>query len=163
MTELDTVIHFLDAQRDSVLAILDGLNEEAWRTPVVPSGWTPKGLLAHLCGAERYWLQWVLTGAVTGGDPPPSKEPEEGAPFDLEVDTAALIDFYRRQIALGNANLAAAGLDAVPQGRSQPDHAELASSVRSVALHLLEETARHAGHLDIARELLDGRVGLGPR
>jgi hypothetical protein len=41
--------------------------------------------------------------------------------------------------------------------------AEEIHSVRGVVLHIIEETARHAGHLDIARELIDGRTGLGPR
>jgi hypothetical protein len=44
-----------------------------------------------------------------------------------------------------------------------PDLPTDLGTVREVVLHLVEETARHAGHLDIARELLDGRTGLGPR
>ncbi len=50
---------------------------------------------------------------------------------------------------------------AADHGMDWPD--EPITDVRWVALHLIEETARHAGHLDAARELIDGSVGLGPR
>lgn len=51
------LVAFLDAQRDSVLSIVAGLDERAWQRPVVPSGWTPAGLVEHLGGAERHWFQ----------------------------------------------------------------------------------------------------------
>jgi hypothetical protein len=59
--------------------------------------------------------------------------------------------------------VAAFALDARPPGLDQPGLPTELHDVREVVLHLIEETARHAGHLDIARELLDGRTGLGPR
>jgi Protein of unknown function (DUF664) len=55
------LLTFLDAQRASVLAIVDGLDDDALRAPVVPSGWTPLGLIEHLGFAERYWFQQVAT------------------------------------------------------------------------------------------------------
>ena len=55
---------FLRAQRASVLAILDGLDEDALTTPVLPSGWTPLGLVEHLGYAERHWFQEIVTGAA---------------------------------------------------------------------------------------------------
>jgi hypothetical protein len=51
--------HYLDAQRASALAILDGLTDEQLRTSVLPSGWTPLGLIKHLGYAERYWFQTI--------------------------------------------------------------------------------------------------------
>ncbi|MPZ51792.1 MAG: DUF664 domain-containing protein [Acidimicrobiia bacterium] len=53
--------------------------------------------------------------------------------------------------------------DAKPHGKTHTEKADLAHNVRSVVLHRIEETARHAGHLDIARDLLDDRTGLGAR
>ena len=51
-SELTALLHFLDAQRSSVLAIIEGLDDEALRTAVLPSGWTPLGLIEHLTDAE---------------------------------------------------------------------------------------------------------------
>lgn len=64
-----------------MLAIVDGLDEDALRTPVVPSGWTPLGLIEHLGFAERYWFQHVATGSAV--DLPWPEEPgeDEDAPF----------------------------------------------------------------------------------
>ena len=54
--------HFLDAQRASALAILAGLTDEQLRTSVLPSGWTPLGVIEHLGYAERHWFQSVFCG-----------------------------------------------------------------------------------------------------
>ena len=60
------LLDFLNAQRDVMLAIVEGLDEEAWHRPVVPSGWTPAGLVEHLAGAEWHWFQGVVAGASPG-------------------------------------------------------------------------------------------------
>jgi len=54
-------------------------------------------------------------------------------------------------------------LPARPIGRHNREGAGEVTDLRFIVLHMIEETARHAGHLDIARELIDGRTGLGPR
>src|SRR6266851_1233003 len=59
---------FLNVQRECVLAIVEGLDEAAFRKTVVPSGWTPLGMIEHLGHAERFWFQHVVTGDV--GDLP---------------------------------------------------------------------------------------------
>jgi hypothetical protein len=64
----------LEDQRAFVPAIVDGLSEEHWHTLVVPSGWTPAGLRAHLGGAERHWT----CGVILDDDP--------GHPFDEDFD-----------------------------------------------------------------------------
>jgi hypothetical protein len=82
------------------------------------------------------------------------------AAFVSDLPSAEIIGFYRDQCASSDAVLAATPLSALPLGKhgkyEPPD-------VRWVVLHMIEETARHAGHLDIARELLDGRTRLGSR
>ena len=62
--EGQALLMFLNAQRASVLAIVDGLGEDALRTPVVSSGWTPLGLIEHLGHAERHWFQQVAMGSA---------------------------------------------------------------------------------------------------
>jgi hypothetical protein len=62
-----------------------------------------------------------------------------------------------------DAVLAVTPLSARPRGRHGDPGMGEPPDVRWVVLHMIEETARHAGHLDIARELIDGQTGLGPR
>ena len=160
--EDQALLAFLAAQRDAVLSIVAGLDEEAWHRPVVPSGWTPAGLVEHLGGAEWHWFQGVVTGAVPEPQPGDEDQPpyDPTAAFVTDLPSAEIIGFYRDQCARSDAVLAVTPLSAPPRGRhgryEPPD-------VRWIVLHMIEETARHAGHLDIARELIDGQTGLGPR
>src|SRR5580693_54940 len=62
-SEDQMLLDFLAAQRASVLAIVAGLDEQAWHRPVLPSGWTPAGMVEHLGGAEWHWFQGVVTNA----------------------------------------------------------------------------------------------------
>ncbi|WP_037711075.1 MULTISPECIES: DUF664 domain-containing protein [unclassified Streptomyces] len=75
-TEKKTLSAFLAAQRASVPAIVDGLDTQALTTSVLPSGWTPLGLMEHLGRAERYWFQEIVTGAAE-----PLPWPDEHAPL----------------------------------------------------------------------------------
>ncbi|MGH7640003.1 MAG: DinB family protein [Candidatus Dormibacteria bacterium] len=155
---------FLRGQRESVLAIVDGLDEGAWHRSVVPTGWTPAGLLEHLGGAEWHWFQ----GVVAGRQPElPADLEEDQAPYDpltvvftTDAPSAEVVTFYKDQCADSEAVLARIPLSAVPLGRHGPYEPP---NVRWVVLHMIEETARHAGHLDIARELLDGATRRGGR
>lgn len=166
-SEHDRLEYFLDQQRHAVLAIIDGLDERQLRTPVLPSGWTPIGLVLHLASSEAGWFQRVVLGTEPhvawddGGEDPPY-DPE--ASFTTEHSTASVIAHYRRQCEISNEILRSHQLDQPLQGSHDLDWpGEPITDVRWVALHLIEETARHAGHLDVARELLDGVTGLGPR
>jgi hypothetical protein len=167
INERDRLQHFLDQQRTAVLAIIEGLSEAQLHTPVLPSGWTPLGLIRHLVGAEAMWFQWVVLGVrpnVTwedGMDDPPY---DPGAPFTTEHSSAVVIEQYRRQCKASDEVLRSRALDAAllgQHGLDWPD--EPITDVRWVVLHMIEETARHAGHLDAVRELLDGATGRGPR
>ncbi len=151
-TEKAALLTWLQHQRDSVVAIVQDLDPELAATSVVPSGWTPAGLVSHLSGAERFWVGWVLSG---------QRSPRHGQ-GDQPSLAEALAD-YREQMAVSDGLLAVLSVDARPVGLEQPDLPTELRDVREVLLHLIEETARHAGHLDMARELLDGRTGLGPR
>jgi hypothetical protein len=157
------LLALLDAQRAAVLSVVAGLDEEAWHRSVVPSGWTPAGLVEHLGGAERHWFQGVVPGE--GPQPSPDAEPYDPktAPaFVSDLPSAEIIGFYRDQCAQSDAVLAKTTLSAAPRGKHGSRNNE-PPDVRTIVLHLIEETARHAGHLDIARELMDGQTGLGPR
>jgi hypothetical protein len=159
------LLDFLHAQRNVVLSVVAGLDEEAWHRSVVPSGWTPAGLVEHLGGAEWHWFQ----GVVAGKHPEPAPGDEDLPPYDpmaafvTDEPSAEIIGFYREQCASSDAVLAVTPLSAQPRGRHGVPGQDEPPDVRWVVLHMIEETARHAGHLDIARELIDGQIRLGQR
>lgn len=164
------LLDFLQLQRDTVLKIVEGLPEDAWQTPVVPSGWTVAGMVFHLCGVERHWLQNVITGSKgemrsgEAGQEEDEYDPE--AAFTCDWPTADLIAGYREECARSDAVLAVTLLSAAPRGlrfHYDPEYTAQITSVRWIVLHVIEETAAHSGHLDIARELLDGETRLGER
>ena len=163
--EDQALLAFLAAERDAVLSIVAGLDEDSWHRPVVPSGWTPAGLVEHLGGAEWHWFQGVVTGKHP--EPPPEDETETPyaptAAFVCDEPSAEIIKFDRDQCASSDAVLAVTPLSARPRGRHGVPGRDEPPDVRWVVLHMIEETARHAGHLDIARELIDGQTGLGSR
>jgi hypothetical protein len=152
-------------QRASVRSIVAGLSEEDWHTSVVPTGWTPAGMVAHLGGAERHWRFVMLDH-----DPEHTFDEDFGdepydplAPFVIDWPSEKVLTYYRDQNLLVDEMIAATSLDAAPAGHHGGPDDEQVSSLREVVLHLIEETAAHSGHLEIARELLDGGVRLGLR
>ena len=166
------LLRFLQYQRDSVLKIVEGLPEEAWQTPVVPSGWTVAGMLRHLGGVEHHWLQHVTTGVME--EPPAGEEAgdEEESTYDPEAaftcdwPSADLIAGYRDECGRSDQVLAVVPLSAAPCGlgfHPDPEYTNQITNVRWIVLHVIEETAAHSGHLEIARELLDGKIRLGGR
>jgi hypothetical protein len=160
----EMLLDFLRGQREAVLAIVEGLDELDWHKPVVPTGWTPAGMLEHLGGAEWHWFQ----GVVAGKQPElPGDVDDDQPPYDpltvvfaTDEPSSEVIAFYREQCAESDAVIAGTSLSAVPLGKHGRDEPP---NVRWVVMHMIEETARHAGHLDVARELLDGTTRLGGR
>ena len=151
--EIRTLISYLDEQRDHVLGILEGLDDEALRRPVLPSGWSCLSMVNHLSqDVERWWFR-----AVVAGDR--AAEPE-GDAWQVGADTPAadVLRRYRAEIDRANAIIAATPLDAVPGWWPADRFGDWRlDSLREVVLHVLAETACHAGHLDAVRELIDGR------
>ncbi len=170
--ESRTLLGFLRYQRESVLKVVGGLPEDVWQTPVVPSSWTVAGMLWHLSGVELHWLQHVITGVIA--EPPADAEAgdEVEAAYDPEAvftcdwAGADLIANYRNECGRSDEVLAATPLSAAPRGlafHQDPEYASQITSVRWIVLHVIEETAVHSGHLEIARELLDGKTRLAGR
>jgi hypothetical protein len=157
-TETDALLSSLNHQRNHVLGILDGLTDEQMRQPVLPSGWTCLGMVQHLTlSDERFWFRGIVAGeaeyVIT------SEEDAEAVwRVPPDVPAAAVLDAYRREIELANGVIATTSLDKPPAiwpveiwpNWRLPDF-------RAVMLHVITETACHAGHLDAARELIDRR------
>jgi|ERR1022692_195772 hypothetical protein len=148
----------LNNQRDHVLGILDGLSDDDLRRPVLPSQWTCLGLVRHLAlDVEQFWFRRVVAG-----EPGDGSESAGGAwQVAEDVPAEAVIDLYRQEIELANAIIAATPVDAAPAWWPE----ELFGGwrlhdLREVILHVITETACHAGHLDAVRELIDSRTWL---
>jgi hypothetical protein len=157
----------LEYQRASVRSIVEGLSEDAWHTSVVPSGWTPAGLVAHLGGAERHWTCGVILADDPGHPFDQDFDDDEpydpNAPFVIDWPSTKVLAYYLDQSHRTDDMLAVTALDSAPRGFHRSPEADQPRTVRAIVLHLIEETATHSGHLEIARELVDGRTGLGRR
>ncbi|HEU5045852.1 MAG TPA: DinB family protein [Nocardioidaceae bacterium] len=157
MTETATLLAYLDSQRRHVLGILEGLDEADIRRPVLPSGWSCLALVQHLAlDDERFWFRGVVAGEQEVKDQ--VAEGYDAWQLALDADVGQVLDLYRREAERTNAIVEATSLDAAPAWWPE----ELfggwrLDNVREVLLHVLTETSVHAGHLDAARELIDGR------
>jgi len=148
---------FLDMQRNHVLGILEGLTEEQLRRPVLPSGWNCLGMIKHLAIAdEHYWFRCVVGGESFDFFPEGRDAEWQIGPGESADDVFGL---YRDEIERSNAVIAATALDAPPR-QPDPRWQEWGMDfphLRYIMLHVMKETACHAGHLDAVRELIDGR------
>src|ERR1700748_2435264 len=113
------LLAFLHAQRAAVLSIVAGLDEGAWHRSVVPSGWTPAGLVEHLGGAAWHWIQGVVTCAPPRPPPGEEERPHDAppAPCVAALPSAEIIAFYRDQCEQSEAVLAMTPLSAQPPGK----------------------------------------------
>ncbi len=152
--ELAQAEGFLDYLRATVVMKAAGLSEDDAHRSVLPSElMTVAGLLSHLRWVEAYWFRTVLCGEPDQA--PYSKERPDGEFEDAaHLPTAQLIADYEAECANSRAVTARLPLDHSVPFRNGGD-----VNVRWVVLHMIEETGRHAGHLDIIRELLDGETG----
>ncbi|GAA1335798.1 DinB family protein [Saccharothrix algeriensis] len=145
---------FLDYLRGTVELKLAGLSEEDGRRAVLPSPLTTAaGVVKHLRWVEHYWFRVVL-----GGHPDTAPYSAEDPDADWRVEPgetiSGLLADYAGQCAVSREVVAGLDLDHEVVFRG-----DKRLSVRWVLIHLVEETGRHAGHLDAVRELLDGATG----
>jgi len=149
----------LQAQRDHVLGILEGLDAAALSAPVLPTGWSCAGLVRHLAlDVERFWFRDVVAGDATA-----AVAADAPSAWELDPSTApeSVLALYRREAALADTVITSTALDAAPAAWPDELFGEFRlADLQAVLLHVLTETACHAGHLDAARELLDGRTWL---
>ena len=150
------LLGWLDAKRRHVLGALEGLPEADLRRGLLPSGWSPLGLVQHLAlDVERFWFRAVLAGEDV---PLPTRD--EGWTVDTDATTADVVDLYRTEAALANAVLLAAGGAAAPRWWPADAGEPPYLTARQIVLHVLVETSTHAGHLDAVGELIDGHQHL---
>jgi Protein of unknown function (DUF664) len=166
--ELEALKDYLDGQREHVLGILGGLSEDDLRRAVLPTGWNCLGLVRHLTmDVERFWFPGVFAG-----EPDVAAQLRAGGEAHWQapegMSASEVLAGYRKEIDRANAVLAAAGERA---GALDEEPAAWPTEIwpnwrlpdlRRIMLHVITETACHAGHLDAARELLDGTTWSAP-
>jgi hypothetical protein len=157
----DDLHRYLQASRDSVVSSLDGLSEYDVRRPLVPSGTNLLGLVKHLIGIEFGYL------GDSVGRPAPVTLPwyEDGSVWengDLwakpDESREHLVGLYRTAWEHSDASIASLPLDEPASVPWWPEH-KRQTTFGHLLVRVVAETAQHAGHCDIVRELIDGRSG----
>ena len=146
---------WLEFHRVTLLIKCEGLDDEQRkRRPVTTSNLSLHGLVRHMAEVERNWFQRVLLRAPD--TPPiwydPAIEDSELVPLD-DADWEADLAAWQAQCDAGRAAAADRGLDDTGIRRGRP------CSLRWIYVHMIEEYARHNGHADLIREMIDGSVG----
>jgi hypothetical protein len=153
----DLFLRYLDFYRQTVETKVRGLTATDLRSSRLPSGWTPLELVKHLTFMERRWLVW---GFLAEDVDDPWGDQLDGR---WHVDEDETLDALLAALHTGGARTRQIVEDADPSssaalgGRFTQDGER--PTLVWILFHVLQEYARHAGHLDIARELVDGRTG----
>ncbi len=153
--ERTTLLGFLQHQRDLVAWKLRDAPDEVLRAVSTPTGLTLHGAVRHLEHVERSWFREVFAGETDLPYAWTDEDPDGELHVPPDITMAQLLADYAEKSRRCDAVIAAASLDAVSVRRG--------FSLRWILLHLIEETSRHLGHIDLLREQADGSVGDEPR
>lgn len=155
--ERESLETFLDHYREALTDKVTGVSTDDLRRRLVPSETTIGGVVKHMRWVEMNWFQRVLAQRSADELPPvPWTDADPDADFRVSADetTEGLLGAYREECVASRRTASAYELEhTVP-------HKHLGTvSLRWIYLHMIEETARHVGHVDILREQADGSVG----
>jgi uncharacterized damage-inducible protein DinB len=146
----------LDRHRDVVVWKADGLTDEQVRRPMTPSGTSLLGIVKHLASVEFGWFCETF-GRESESLPFDENDPDADMRAAPGETTADIMAYYGRARAAADRVIDELAVDDVGTAWFGET-----VSLRWVLIHMVEETARHAGHMDILRELLDGATGDHP-
>ncbi|MCU1599766.1 MAG: Mini-circle protein [Frankiales bacterium] len=149
--ERQALLGYLDYFRAVVLEKVTGVD---LHVSTLPSGWTPGELVNHLRHVERRWLEWGFEGHAIS-DPWADRQDDRWHTTD---DLVTLTTNLGAQAATTRRIVESHDLDHTGQPGERWDGAD-PPPLRRVLLHLVQEYARHVGHLDVVRELRDGATG----
>ena len=156
-TERDALNGFLDQQRDALIRNVQGVDESDARRAPTASSLSLLGLLKHSTVWEERWFQGVVAGRVLP-DGWPERESEIPDEDFLVGDSDTVELWVSRYEEAANTSRRIVEDMALDQQCVRTDVIDC--NLRWVMIHLIEETARHAGHADIIRETLDGSRGM---
>jgi uncharacterized damage-inducible protein DinB len=152
-TERAGLLEFLGYKREALINRIQDLSDEQARMTPTASSLSLLSLVKHSAIWERRWFQVIVAGRSFPGEWPEVRSEDDDSTFALtDEDTVeTVLAHYREQIAASNEILRTFDLEAPC---AWPELAD--QNLRWVALHMIEETAHHAGHADIIRETIDG-------
>ncbi|THA70641.1 DinB family protein [Streptomyces sp. A0958] len=153
----ELLLGYLEWYREALTRKLTGLSDDQLRAPVEPLGWSPLGLVQHLGWVERRWLRWGFSAEDLVAHPP-GGDTEEWT-VTANTPTAQVMSAYRTEVSASNSVLATASLSDKARIGGRFTTPGQAPTLGRILFHLLQEYARHVGHLDVARELIDGETG----
>jgi uncharacterized damage-inducible protein DinB len=151
--EKESLLAALERHRDAVLWKLEGLDDAALRRPMTPSGTSLLGMVKHLASVEYGWFCETF-GREAEALPFDESDPDADLRPEPDETVEDILAFYGR--ARTAANSVIDELDVEATGTAWFGDTV---TMRWVLIHMVEETARHAGHADILRELIDGLTG----
>jgi len=152
----EVFLRYLAYLRDEVGRRLEAMSEAEARTSRVPSGWTPLELVRHLTAMERRWFVWGFEGVAV---PDPFGDERDGRWFvPADQGIPEVLAGWRAQAAETDAVIGRHALDEVGAPSERWGGRDPATLER-VLFHVLQEYARHVGHLDIVAELAGGVTG----
>jgi len=157
--ETELLLAHLRSQRRHVLGILEGLDDEALRRPVLPSGWSCLGLVRHLThDDERFWFRGVVAGEQAVRD---EVEASTGSAWQLGPDESAdaILAGYREEAARTDAVVVRTPLDATPAWWADFFGDFRLDSLRDVLLPAITETVRSAVQQLSGQEYVDAYAG----
>lgn len=156
-SERQTLVAFLQSQRDILRWKIDGLNDEQLRRRMTPSGASLLGMIKHIVYVESWWFRVTFAGLEARSDLPfNDDDPSMDWRIEEGEKTQDILEKWRDVAAESDRIIDAAELDQLSVVKS-PRRGYM--SLRWVMLHMLEELSRHLGHADMMREAIDGRVG----
>ncbi len=155
-TRTGVFLAYLDYFRATMVSKIEALPDGELSSSRLPSGWTPLQLLQHLTFVEMRWLEWGFEGRDVAD--PFGDQRDWKWHVEPGVTREQLVAASAAQAARSRAVIESHDLDEIGQPSDRWDAAEPASLER-VLFHLVQEYARHLGHLDIVAELAGGPVG----
>ncbi|WP_162242900.1 mycothiol transferase [Leifsonia sp. Root112D2] len=161
MADAKTILkQYLQRERDALLWKLDGLGERDARWPMTATGTNILGVIKHVASVEAGYFGEVFGRPFAEPLPWLDDEAEDNADMwaTTEQNIAWVSDFYRRVWLHSDATIDALDLEAAGVVAWWPTERREVT-LQQILVHMIDETARHAGHVDILRELIDGRVG----
>lgn len=154
--EKETLSAFLDDQRELLLGKMEGASDEDLRKRLVPSLTTMLGVVKHLAYVERWWFQDRFLGRDVEY-PWTDDDPDADFKVGPRETTEEILDLYRAECENSRAIVAETDLDRLASHKFKSGAGP--PSLRWIVAHMIEETARHIGQVDILREQLDGATG----
>jgi uncharacterized damage-inducible protein DinB len=150
------LVEGLQRLNEQVLAKLDGLSEYDLRRPMTPTGTNLLGVVKHLASVQAGYFGETFGRPFPGELPFSDDDPQLDLYATAEETSGDIVEFYRASWQHALETFAASDLDTVG---SVPWWSDPEVSLHQILVHMTNETARHAGHLDIVRETIDGAVG----